>query len=137
VAATYACGMDRMPPDGPVATARTVNASLHSPPRLAPPGSLTDPADRVVLTRDETWVDGLRRGTTMVTPTTAHDPAPVVVTLGIMARLDTFEEQRFRLLADRLNRPVIAIDTPGWTMGGGSLPPRVRAKLRSGEFDWL
>lgn len=89
------------------------------------------------VTRDEVWLDGLRLETTTVTPTVPHDQSPLVVTLGIMARLDTFEEQRFRLLADRLNRPVIAIDTPGWTMGGGNLPSAVRARLRSGGFDWL
>lgn len=126
-----------MSPVGSVATSRTVNASRHSLPGPTPLSSPTDPTDRVSLTRNEVWVDGLRLATTTVTPTVDHDRSPLVVTLGIMARLDAFEEQRFRLLADRLNRPVIAIDTPGWTRGGGTLPSQVRARLRSGGFDWL
>lgn len=87
--------------------------------------------------RHEVLLEGMRLGTLTVTPDGPHDPSPLIVTLGIMAHLNLAEEQRFWLLADRLRRPVVAIDTPGWTVRGGALPPAVRTRLRHGGFDWL
>lgn len=92
---------------------------------------------QVTVRRHEVVLEGLRLGTLTVTPHGPHDPSPIIVTLGIMAHLDISEEQRFWLLADRLRRPVVAIDTPGWTRRGGALPASVRARLRRGGFDWL
>lgn len=92
---------------------------------------------QVTVRRHEVLLEDLRLGTVTVTPVGPHDPSPVIVTLGIMAHLDISEEQRFWLLADRLKRPVVAIDTPGWTVRGGALPTAVRARLRRGGFDWL
>lgn len=91
----------------------------------------------VTVTRHDVERDGLRLGTVTVTPSGPLAGGPLVVTLGIMAHLEGMEVQRFRLLADLLQRPVIALDTPGWTRRGGALPPQVRARLRSGGFDWL
>jgi len=91
----------------------------------------------VTVTRHEVEREGLRLGTVTVQPVHATTPSPLVVTLGIMAHLEGMEVQRFRLLADRLQRPVIALDTPGWTRKGGALPTQVRHRLRQGGFDWL
>ena len=113
---------------------------MNGPPVSMPDDVTSEPSgpgSRVRVARDEVWVDGLRLGTTTVTPTGEHDSSPIIVTLGILAKLDTFEEQRFWLLADRLRRPVIALDTPGWTVRGGGLPHQVRRRLRRGGFDWL
>lgn len=91
----------------------------------------------VTVTRHEVVRDGLRLGTVTVHPANATSDSPLVVTLGIMAHLEGMEVQRFRMLADQLQRPVIALDTPGWTRRGGALPSQIRARLRSGGFDWL
>lgn len=102
-----------------------------------PMSSAVPNGPQVTVRRHEVLLDGLRLGTVTVTPIGPHDPSPLIVTLGIMAHLEITEEQRCWLLADRLKRPVVAIDTPGWTVRGGALPTAVRARLRRGGFDWL
>ncbi len=82
----------------------------------------------------EVGVGRVRLATITATPTQVSDPAPLVVTLGILARLDDVEVQRFALLADLLGRPVVALDTPGWLVGRGGMPAAVRHDLRRRDF---
>ncbi|MGD7708158.1 alpha/beta fold hydrolase [Microlunatus sp. Y2014] len=105
----------------------------ESPAELAecPPA----PTARVVQT--SVSVDGIWLQTTTATPVAVTDSSPLVVTLGILATLDRFEVQRFQMLADLLGRPVVALDTPGWSMGQAALPRRVREQLSTGGFAWL
>jgi len=104
---------------------------------MAEPGR-GGPHDPVAaVERRDVWVDGVALAVVTATPEQVDDPAPLVVTLGILARLDDFEVQRFALLADLLGRPVVAVDTPGWVIGRGSLSGRVRRELRARDFTGL
>ncbi|MFX4271444.1 hypothetical protein ACQBAR_12630 [Propionibacteriaceae bacterium Y1685] len=77
--------------------------------------------------------NGLLLGVCTITPARTSRP-PMIMTLGILARLDPFEVQRFRLLADLLQRQIIALETPGWMRPGQRLPASARQALTHGDF---
>jgi pimeloyl-ACP methyl ester carboxylesterase len=58
----------------------------------------------------------------------------VLAFMGILACIEPFELQRFRLLCDEWDAQITVVDTPGFGYGGSRLAPAERRGLRRGDF---
>lgn len=76
----------------------------------------------------------LLRTATVGRPDARHQ---VLAFMGILACIEPFELQRFRLLCDEWDAQITLVDTPGYGYGGGRLAPAERRGLRRGDFTTL
>lgn len=60
-----------------------------------------------------------------------------VVALGFRACAESFEMQRFQVIAHRLQARLVVVDTPGFGYAGARLTPSERKALRAGNFTVL